>query len=262
MNRFKVLLLSSFLTLSVIAFVYSGPQYLAKADSRSNAGHDHAGHDHAGHDHVGHDHKGYDKDSVDNSVSLPMEPKDLSPVLDTEPPLVPRTILENDSPQEESVPAETALPISNLDEQVVRPIELPEIAIRLEYAVEIVRDEIDFEVHCYDRDKLLDAAHMLQNRAQQFRAAIDTGVDSKGLHLEFQRVTDSFLLLAHPLERHHGSILISRSMSRVDQLLWEVNRCLRKHDPQRYPQESNSGQVGKPIHSLCPPQIPNQSEEF
>ncbi len=136
------------------------------------------------------------------------------------------------------------------------------IAIRLEYAVEIIRDEIDFDVHCYDRDDLLDAASILEKDAQHFRAAVENRVDLQDMRLDFQRMTDSFIALANPLERHYGSILIDRAMSRIDRLLREVNRQMRNTDAEQPIQETHDEPLGAHGHSIPQPPAPDQTEGF
>ncbi len=49
MSRFKILVLSTFLSLPVAALLWSDSQYLANAHDGHSKGHDHKGHDHKGH---------------------------------------------------------------------------------------------------------------------------------------------------------------------------------------------------------------------
>ena len=248
MSRFKILILATFVSLPTVALLWSDPQYLANAHD----GHEHKSDAQQEADLKGHDHKGHDHDarnSIEKSTLRSLDIVDQPKVPQSEPSFVPLNMIDDEKSQEQPAPTGPVQPKRNHGEQPGRPQDLHVIAIRLEYAVEIVTDEIDFDVHCYDRDDLLDAAHMLERRVQQFRDAIESGVDSQGLRLEFQRLTNSFLMLAHPLERHYGSILITRSMSRVDRLMSEVNRQLRNIDGRQTSQESHGEEPNEPDHS-------------
>lgn len=112
--------------------------------------------------------------------------------------------------------------------QDVRPRDMRTLAVRLEFAAEIVSDEICFDFrHSRSVATLLAAAGEVEKQAQHFRSSIDEKADGDHLRKDFQAVTGSFVELARFLERRHGSFLVDRAMSRVDLLLAHIQHQLR-----------------------------------
>ena len=110
--------------------------------------------------------------------------------------------------------------------------DLKTLAFRLEYASEIVSEEIRFEFPpTRFASQLLASAADVEKHAAHFRSSVEQGADAAHLQKDFRAVTDSFTGLVRPLRRFHAGFLVERAMVRVDGLLGDIARHLKNGQP-------------------------------
>ena len=109
-----------------------------------------------------------------------------------------------------------------------KPLDLRTLAYRVEYAAQIVSEEIADELpRSRFTAAMLDLAADLQRNAQHFRASVDRGAKPAHLHRDFQKLAKSFVSLARPLSTLRRAFLVDRSVRRTDGLLRDVSAQLR-----------------------------------
>lgn len=142
--------------------------------------------------------------------------------------------------------------------QNVRPRDLRTLAIRLEFATEIVSDEICFDMrHSRSVATLLSAAGEVEKQAQHFRSSIDEKADADHLRKDFQLVTGSFVRLVRLLRQRHGSFLVDRVMSRADLHLAHIqhqlgNQPLRPNVEPPLPPQTSPNDSATPLRLVIP----------
>lgn len=119
-------------------------------------------------------------------------------------------------------------PVRQAGAAKVKPLDLRTLAFRLEYAAQIVSEEIADELpRSRFTAAMLDLAADLQKNAQHFRASVDRGAKPAHLQGDFQKMGRSFVALARPLSDLRRAILIDRALRRTDGLLRQASAQLR-----------------------------------
>ncbi|MFQ5734090.1 MAG: TRASH domain-containing protein [Planctomycetaceae bacterium] len=109
-----------------------------------------------------------------------------------------------------------------------KPRDLRTTTVRLEFAAEIIGDEISFEIpRSRFREHVLKLAADVEKQTRHFRGEVERGADVDHVRKDFGAVTASFSTLVRSMRHAPEAFLTHRAMARAGRLMDDVSRQLK-----------------------------------